>query len=93
MDYQPGPTTFTLLTTTANGDTILVPLDILNDTAVEGNHTFFVEVVDSDLVIPGQAANIEIIDNDCEYIFLPCLHGNKLLKCGIESKRVLGDGT
>ena len=72
MDYQPGPTTFTLLTTTANGDTILVPLDILNDTAVEGNHTFFVEVVDSDLVIPGQAANIEIIDNDCEYILLPC---------------------
>ena len=72
MDYQPGPTTFTLFTTTANGDTILVPLDILNDTAVEGNHTFFVEVVDSDLVIPGQAANIEIIDNDCEYILLPC---------------------
>ena len=67
MDYQPGQTTFTLSTSTGNGDMISVPLDILNDTAVEGDHTFSVEVVDSDLVMPGQAATIEITDNDCEF--------------------------
>ncbi|CAI8030780.1 hypothetical protein GBAR_LOCUS17466, partial [Geodia barretti] len=67
MDYQPGQMTFTLSTSTANGDIISVPLDILSDTAVEGDHTFSVEVVDSDLVMPGQAATIEITDNDCEF--------------------------
>ena len=68
MDYQPGKTTFTLSTSTTNGVTISVPLDILSDEAVEGDHTFSVEVVDSDLVIPGQAATIEITDNDCEFL-------------------------
>ena len=66
MDYQPGDLTFTLPITTTNGDQIPVPLEILSDEAVEGDHTFSAAVQDSDLVIPGQATTIEITDNDCE---------------------------
>ena len=51
---------------TVNGGTTQVPLTILGDMAVEGDHTFSVEVEDGDLVVPGQDAIIEITDNDCE---------------------------
>lgn len=70
MDYQPGPTTLTLPISTMNGATFEVLLEILNDTAVEGDHSFFVEVEESDLVIPGSNATIQIIDNDCEGLSL-----------------------
>ena len=67
MDYEPGLTTFTLpMTTTMDGDVIPVPLTILSDEAVEGLHSFSVEVEDSALVEPGQDATIEIMDNDSE---------------------------
>ena len=50
--------------TTANGDSIFVSVNILDDESVEGLHTFTVEVEDTDLVAPWTPATVEIIDND-----------------------------
>ena len=75
MDYQPGTTVFTLpMTTTVDGDTITVPLDILSDEAVEGLHSFTAAVMDTDLVMPWTPATINIVDNDCKIIVLCIVH-------------------
>ena len=66
MDYRPIQTVFNLGVTTMNGNTVDVPLEILSDLAVEGNHSFSVEVVNTELVTPGQSSEIVIIDNDCK---------------------------
>ena len=66
VDYQPGPLTITIPANSVNGNNFPVSLEILGDSEVEGDHTFSAEVVDSDLVIPGQDTTIQITDNDCE---------------------------
>lgn len=68
MDYESAdPLIVTLpATSTPNGHTYIVTLDILNDEAVEGTHNFTAAVQNSSLITPASPATINIIDNDSE---------------------------
>ena len=67
VDYQPNGLVFTLNTSTSEGDIIKVPLSIIGDDIVEGPHSFSVDVVASELVVPGPSAVVNIYDGDCKY--------------------------
>ena len=67
VDYAPISLIFTLGTTTMDGDTIPVPVDIFGDDIVEGPHSFTVDVVASDLVMSGQSATVTISDGESEW--------------------------
>ena len=73
VDYQPNGLVFTLNTSTSEGDIIIVPLSIIGDDIVEGPHSFTVDVVAGELVVPGPYATVTIYDGDCKYTCRECL--------------------
>ena len=43
-----------------------MPVNIVSDAVVEGDHNFTVAVADGPLVTPGQSTTVLIVDSDCK---------------------------